>query len=138
MKPKDRGIFLSTLILLYAGAFVSVTVLLLLDQAEIQTLIGIFPVWFFPCVLSLDVARLIILTGLWQGRKWAIFPLFLCMGLEVFIGVFLVQTVFTFPVRLLLALGGWAVIGGLFAYALSQRWAYFGAHEMAPSGKREN
>lgn len=118
MKTKGRGIFLSTLILLYAGVFVSVTILLLLDQAEIQSLIGIFPTWFFPCVLCLEVARLIILTGLWQERKCAIFPLFLCMGLEVFIGVFLVQTVFTFPVRLMLALGGWAVIGGLFVYAL--------------------
>ena len=138
MKPKGRGIFLSTLILLYAGAFVSVTLLLILYQAEIQSLIGIFPIWFFPCVISLDVARLIILTGLWQGHKWAIFPLFLCMGLEVFIGVFLVQTVFTFSERLTLALGGWAVIGGLFAYALRQRWEYFVSHEMATGGQREN
>jgi hypothetical protein len=124
------GTFTVILISQSEGAFVSVTVLLILYQAEIQSLIGIFPTWFFPCVIGLDVARLILLTGLWQGHKWAIFPLFLCMGLEVFIGVFLVQTVFTFSARLTLALGGWAVIGGLFAYALRQRWEYFVAHKV--------
>jgi hypothetical protein len=127
--PYRRGAFLSTLIIGYAAAFVALTALQLVARivasAQLRQFLGSLPGWYFPFVIGLDVARLVALVGLWKLRKWAVYPLFLLMASEVFVGVFVLQATWTFPIRLLVASAGLVVVAGAFASAISRRWTYF-------------
>jgi hypothetical protein len=120
-----RGRLLSALILLYAVAFLAATAVLLGAQDQAQRLLGHFPPWFSPVVLALDVVRLVALAGLWRGQRWAVPPLFLAMATEGVVGILFMRSVWTFPVRLVGVSAGLVVVGGLFAYAIGRRWAYF-------------
>ncbi len=128
-KPASRGALLSALIIGYAAAFLTLTALQIVVSivagTQLRRFLRPLPGWYFPFVIGLDAARLVALAGLWQMRKWAVYPLFLLMASEVFVGVFVLQATWTFPIRLLVASAGLVVIAGAFGYAIRRRWEYF-------------
>jgi hypothetical protein len=129
----NRGALLSALIVGYAAAFLPASALLIVvaqigANPQLQRLLGPLPGWFSPFVIGLAVARLLALAGLWDLRKWALYPLFLAMAVEAFVGVFVLQSslaALAFPVRLLVVSGLLVVVAGAFAYAIRRKWAYF-------------
>ncbi len=88
----QRGAFLSILLGVNAAAITLASIALIAVQ-DIQNIVGVIPDWFNPYVVSLLLARLFALSGIWNWRRWAVYLFILLECVELGMGLF-VFTVF--------------------------------------------
>lgn len=69
--------------------------------------------------------RLSALIAIWNMRRWGVYALFVLECLEVAMGLFVFDSVFTFPIRALAAIPSFLVIIGIWYLALRKQWHAF-------------
>ncbi len=124
MRSVSRGKFLSALIILMAVAITTAT-LALIFVPGLLLLLGSFPVWFNLFLGLFLFARLIALAAIWNFKRWGVYAFGLLECVEVFMGLFVFASSFSFQLRLMTAPPSLLVILTVWYLALKPKWPAF-------------
>jgi len=117
----QRGRFLSGLIIVN-GLAISFATFALIFSRDTQRALGSFPSWFNPFLVVFLIARLITLAVIWNMKRWGVYGFILFECIEVTMGLFVFTSVFTFPLRFLLAVPSFLILLGIWYLALRVKW----------------
>ncbi len=123
-KQPNRGMFLSSLTVIFAVAITFASVILIFDQGFPRAL-GSLPGWFNLYVAGLLLARLIALYAIWVLKRWGVFALFALECVEFAGGLFVFTGVLSPSLRLSIGVPLFLVVLLIWYLALRPKWQQF-------------
>ena len=120
----QKGVFLSSLIVIFGLAISFATVFLILDQ-DFRNSLGYLPGWFSIFLIVFLLARWIALYAIWDLRRWGVYVLLLLECLEPTMGLFVFTGVLTLPLRAFVAVPSFLVVLAIWFLALRPKWQLF-------------
>ncbi len=120
----QKGLFLSSLIVVFGLAISIATVFLLLDQ-DIRNSLGDFPGWFSSYLLISLLGRLGALYVIWNLRRWGVYLLLFFECLEISMGLFVFTGVFTIPMRAFVGVPLFLAVLLIWFLALRPKWQLY-------------
>ncbi len=123
-KQPYRGMFLSTLTVIFAVAITFASVFLIFDQGFRHAL-GSLPGWFNLYVAGLLLARLFALYAIWVLKRWGVYALFALECVEIAGGLFVFTGVFSPTLRLSIGVPLFVVVLLIWYMALRTKWQQF-------------